>query len=175
MSDPPPASAPAAAEAVAQPAERTVEKSPTPPVEPERPASHSPDEDKPRRHHHHHHRHHRRCEDEEKRGDDAAEGRREDAAPPVPVREEKPPAKAEAPALIGSALPSARPRTHKGRRKIPIDFIDNSSRRGVTFSKRKKGVLKKNFELSILTGAHTLAVIMAPNKKVCPLYFFIHR
>jgi hypothetical protein len=34
-------------------------------------------------------------------------------------------------------------RERKGRRKINIEFIDDKSRRHITFSKRKSGIMKK--------------------------------
>lgn len=54
-----------------------------------------------------------------------------------------------------------------GRQKIDIKFINDKARRGVTFSKRKSGMLKKAHELSILTGADILLVISTnPGKTV---------
>lgn len=47
----------------------------------------------------------------------------------------------------------------KPRRKVEISFIENKSRRQITFSKRKRGIMKKSFELSTLTGAPTLCII----------------
>ena len=38
------------------------------------------------------------------------------------------------------------------RRFESISFINNTRRRQVTFSKRKRGILKKAMELSILCG-----------------------
>ncbi|PRP75546.1 hypothetical protein PROFUN_09032 [Planoprotostelium fungivorum] len=46
-----------------------------------------------------------------------------------------------------------------GKRKINIEFIENRSKRHVTFSKRKQGLIKKAFELSTLTGTQVLLVI----------------
>lgn len=39
-----------------------------------------------------------------------------------------------------------------GRRKINIEFIKDKSKRHITFSKRKAGIMKKAYELSTLTG-----------------------
>ncbi|KNC81010.1 hypothetical protein, variant [Sphaeroforma arctica JP610] len=46
-----------------------------------------------------------------------------------------------------------------GRRKIPIEFIDDKSRRHITFSKRKAGIMKKAYELSTLTGTQVLLLV----------------
>lgn len=37
----------------------------------------------------------------------------------------------------------SRPRKRSGRRKIKIEYIENKSRRHITFSKRKAGIIKK--------------------------------
>ncbi|GAM21923.1 hypothetical protein SAMD00019534_050980 [Acytostelium subglobosum LB1] len=46
-----------------------------------------------------------------------------------------------------------------GRRKIKIEFIEDKSRRHITFSKRKAGIMKKAFELSTLTGTQVLLLV----------------
>jgi len=46
-----------------------------------------------------------------------------------------------------------------GRRKINIEFIDDKSRRHITFSKRKAGIMKKAYELSALTGTQVLLLV----------------
>eukprot|EP01133_Synstelium_polycarpum_P007449 gene7449-8715_t len=46
-----------------------------------------------------------------------------------------------------------------GRRKINIEFINEKSRRHITFSKRKTGIMKKAFELSTLTGTQVLLLV----------------
>lgn len=46
-----------------------------------------------------------------------------------------------------------------GRRKIAIEFIDDKSRRHITFSKRKAGIMKKAYELSTLTGTQVLLLV----------------
>lgn len=46
-----------------------------------------------------------------------------------------------------------------GRRKINIEFIEDKSRRHITFSKRKAGLMKKAYELSTLTGTQTLLLV----------------
>lgn len=54
-----------------------------------------------------------------------------------------------------------------GRQKIDIKFINDKARRGVTFSKRKSGMMKKAQELAVLTGADVLLVISTnPGKTV---------
>ncbi|KAJ1553210.1 hypothetical protein HK096_008809 [Nowakowskiella sp. JEL0078] len=47
----------------------------------------------------------------------------------------------------------------KGRRKIKIEFIEDKSRRHITFSKRKSGIMKKAYELSTLTGTQVLLLV----------------
>src|SRR3984957_9031704 len=54
------------------------------------------------------------------------------------------------------------PRTlgkRSGRRKIKIKYIDDKSRRHITFSKRKAGIMKKAYELSTLTGTQVLLLV----------------
>ena len=46
-----------------------------------------------------------------------------------------------------------------GRRKIEIKYIDDKSRRHITFSKRKAGIMKKAYELSTLTGTQVLLLV----------------
>ncbi|RKP19127.1 kinase-like protein [Rozella allomycis CSF55] len=46
-----------------------------------------------------------------------------------------------------------------GRRKIKIEFIEDKSRRHITFSKRKAGIMKKAYELSTLTGTQVLLLV----------------
>eukprot|EP00128_Syssomonas_multiformis_P002552 Colp12_sorted_trinity150504_noHs@18622 len=46
-----------------------------------------------------------------------------------------------------------------GRRKINIEFIEDKSRRHITFSKRKRGIMKKAYELSTLTGTQVLLLV----------------
>lgn len=47
------------------------------------------------------------------------------------------------------------------RRKIEIKFISDKSRRHITFSKRKAGIMKKAYELSILTGTQVLLLVVS--------------
>ncbi|RZC54473.1 hypothetical protein C5167_013331 [Papaver somniferum] len=53
----------------------------------------------------------------------------------------------------------------EGRRKIKIEKITNKSRLQVTFSKRRKGLFKKETELSVLTGAETALIAFSPAGK----------
>mmetsp|Transcript_34658 Transcript_34658/g.87117 ORF Transcript_34658/g.87117 Transcript_34658/m.87117 type:complete len:223 (+) Transcript_34658:995-1663(+) len=50
-------------------------------------------------------------------------------------------------------------RTDSGRRKIIIEYIEDKSRRHITFSKRKAGIMKKAYELSTLTGTQVLLLV----------------
>jgi len=47
----------------------------------------------------------------------------------------------------------------QGRRKINIEYIEDKSRRQITFSKRKAGIMKKAYELTTLTGTQALLLI----------------
>jgi hypothetical protein len=47
----------------------------------------------------------------------------------------------------------------KGRRKIKIEFIEDKSKRHVTLSKRKAGIMKKAYVRSTLTGPQCLVLI----------------
>ncbi|KAF7691500.1 Serum response factor like protein B [Cucumispora dikerogammari] len=46
-----------------------------------------------------------------------------------------------------------------GRRKINIEYLKKRDRRSITFSKRKKGIMKKAYELSVLTGSEVLLIL----------------
>jgi len=50
-------------------------------------------------------------------------------------------------------------KNRQGRRKINIEFIEDKSRRQITFSKRKAGIMKKAYELTTLTGTQALLLI----------------
>ena len=52
-----------------------------------------------------------------------------------------------------------------GRGKVELKRIENSTSRQVTFSKRKNGLLKKAFELSILCDAEVALLIFSPSGK----------
>ncbi|KAJ1899094.1 transcription factor of the MADS box [Kickxella alabastrina] len=48
-----------------------------------------------------------------------------------------------------------------GRRKIKIEYIEDKSRRHITFSKRKAGIMKKAYELSTLTGTQIMLLVVS--------------
>ena len=56
---------------------------------------------------------------------------------------------------------SAGGKQQKERRKIEIKFILDKSRRHITFSKRKAGIMKKAYELSVLTGTQVLLLVVS--------------
>ncbi|KAK4051882.1 hypothetical protein OIV83_002587 [Microbotryomycetes sp. JL201] len=49
----------------------------------------------------------------------------------------------------------------KSRRKIQIEYIEDKSKRHITFSKRKAGIMKKAYELSTLTGTQVLLLVVS--------------
>lgn len=53
--------------------------------------------------------------------------------------------------------------TSSSRKKKPIKYIQNRTRRHVTFAKRRHGIMKKAYELSVLTGANILLLIESHN------------
>ncbi|KAI9277620.1 hypothetical protein BY458DRAFT_432857 [Sporodiniella umbellata] len=53
------------------------------------------------------------------------------------------------------------PDKRTGRRKIKIEYINDKSRRHITFSKRKAGIMKKAYELSTLTGTQVLLLVVS--------------
>ncbi|KAK4509414.1 Ubiquitin-conjugating enzyme E2 1 [Mucor velutinosus] len=55
----------------------------------------------------------------------------------------------------------SRPGKRSGRRKIEIEYIEDKSRRHITFSKRKAGIMKKAYELSTLTGTQVLLLVVS--------------
>lgn len=52
-----------------------------------------------------------------------------------------------------------KPQDKKGRKKIKIELIEEKSRRHITFSKRKLGIMKKAWELATLTGTQVLLLV----------------
>lgn len=57
--------------------------------------------------------------------------------------------------------PDASDKDEPQRRKIKIEYIPDKSRRHITFSKRKAGIMKKAYELSILTGTQVLLLVVS--------------
>lgn len=53
-----------------------------------------------------------------------------------------------------------------GRGKVELKRIDNPTSRQVTFSKRRNGLLKKAFELSVLCDAEVALAIFSPTGKL---------
>ncbi|ORZ15953.1 SRF-type transcription factor (DNA-binding and dimerization domain)-domain-containing protein [Absidia repens] len=56
---------------------------------------------------------------------------------------------------------SSKPEKRSGRRNIKIEYIEDKSRRHITFSKRKAGIMKKAYELSTLTGTQILLLVVS--------------
>ncbi|CAO3600208.1 unnamed protein product [Absidia cylindrospora] len=54
-----------------------------------------------------------------------------------------------------------KPGKRSGRRKIKIEYINDKTRRHITFSKRKSGIMKKAYELSTLTGTQVLLLVVS--------------
>ncbi|KAK4414126.1 MADS-box transcription factor 13 [Sesamum alatum] len=52
-----------------------------------------------------------------------------------------------------------------GRGKVELKRIENATNRQVTFSKRRSGLLKKAFELSLLCDAEVALLIFSPSGK----------
>ncbi|GAB4853356.1 MADS-box transcription factor anr1, partial [Ancistrocladus abbreviatus] len=50
--------------------------------------------------------------------------------------------------------------------KIPIERIDNTASRQVTFTKRRKGLLKKAKELSVLCNVEVGLIIFSTSDKL---------
>ncbi|VVA21716.1 PREDICTED: MADS-box [Prunus dulcis] len=53
-----------------------------------------------------------------------------------------------------------------GRGKVELKRIENPTSRQVTFSKRRNGLLKKAFELSVLCDAEVAIIILSPSGKI---------
>lgn len=51
--------------------------------------------------------------------------------------------------------------------KMEMKRIQNPSLREVTFSKRKNGLVKKTFELSVLCDAEVALIIFSETGKIC--------
>jgi hypothetical protein len=53
-----------------------------------------------------------------------------------------------------------------GRKKIKMEYIEGKNKRSVTFSKRKKGIMKKAYELNVLTGTQILLLVASESGHV---------
>lgn len=53
-----------------------------------------------------------------------------------------------------------------GRKKIKMEYIHGKNKRSVTFSKRKKGIMKKAYELNVLTGTQILLLVASESGHV---------
>ncbi|RKP32884.1 SRF-TF-domain-containing protein, partial [Metschnikowia bicuspidata] len=53
-----------------------------------------------------------------------------------------------------------------GRRKIEIEPLEDDRNRSVTFVKRKAGLFKKAYELSVLCEVDLAVIIVGSNNKV---------
>jgi len=62
--------------------------------------------------------------------------------------------------------PPAKEPSRRGRRKINIEYIPDKSRRQITFSKRKAGIMKKAYELATLTGTQVLLLVASESGHV---------
>ncbi|CAO3610301.1 unnamed protein product [Cunninghamella echinulata] len=60
-----------------------------------------------------------------------------------------------------STVTNKKPDSRSGRRKIKIEYIEDKTRRHITFSKRKAGIMKKAYELSTLTGTQVLLLVVS--------------
>lgn len=50
-----------------------------------------------------------------------------------------------------------------GRVKLPIKKIENTTSRQVTFSKRRNGLIKKAYELSVLCDVDVALIMFSPS------------
>ncbi|PHT84170.1 hypothetical protein T459_12613 [Capsicum annuum] len=53
-----------------------------------------------------------------------------------------------------------------GRAKIEIKRIENKANRGVTYSKRRKGLIKKAYELSVLCDTDISLLMFSPTGRL---------
>lgn len=53
-----------------------------------------------------------------------------------------------------------------GRVKLQIKRIENTTNRQVTFSKRKNGLIKKAYELSVLCDVDVALIMFSPSGRV---------
>lgn len=71
----------------------------------------------------------------------------------------------------GSKRRKGRGKSTQPRRQIKIEYIQDKSRRNITFGKRKNGIFKKANEISILTGCEVM-LIVAPKDSDHKAYTF---
>jgi pheromone receptor transcription factor len=64
-----------------------------------------------------------------------------------------------------SAFDRAGGKSH-GKKKIKLEYIPGKNKRSVTFSKRKKGIMKKGYELHVLTGTEILLLVASESGHV---------
>ncbi|XP_044360702.1 agamous-like MADS-box protein AGL66 isoform X1 [Triticum aestivum] len=55
-----------------------------------------------------------------------------------------------------------------GRVKLAIKRIENNTNRHVTFSKRRNGLIKKAYELSVLCDIDIALLMFSPSRRLCP-------
>jgi len=61
---------------------------------------------------------------------------------------------------------SEREKINMGRGRVVLERIENKINRQVTFSKRRSGLLKKAFELSVLCDAEVALIIFSSRGKL---------
>lgn len=66
---------------------------------------------------------------------------------------------------VGTGFEKSRAKSH-GKKKIKLEYIRGKNKRSVTFSKRKKGIMKKAYELNILTGTEILLLVASESGHV---------
>ncbi|KHN06442.1 Floral homeotic protein AGAMOUS [Glycine soja] len=64
-------------------------------------------------------------------------------------------------ALPNQSMSSESPQRKMGRGKIEIKRIENTTSRQVTFCKRRNGLLKKAYELSVLCDAEVALIVFS--------------
>lgn len=55
-----------------------------------------------------------------------------------------------------------------GRVKITIKKIEKLNCRKVAFAKRRAGLVKKGYELSVLSDVQAVLIAFSPSNKLCP-------
>lgn len=86
----------------------------------------------------------------------ASQFQNNDMAPQPFIQEHFPP---------NATFEKPRARSH-GKKKIKLEYIHGKNKRSVTFSKRKKGIMKKAYELNILTGTEILLLVASESGHV---------